>query len=283
MEMLDTEEEDISHIVSWLPHGRGFTIHDKKRFAAEVLPRHFKVAKFTSFTRRMNRWQFTLQKAAGRQSNYFHPQFIRGDLESCLKMRPRPQVYQMTTKRPIRARTRTTPKEVTNTSIDARASIEEMEMNAKNVNVNADAMLTVTPDTRSNPTYQNTVPLPDFMRSDKNLPVDDKIKETPPFQMQTIPIVSSIVPNTLSNCNPVILQTIPFPMTQYHQPLQTVFIPTNGLPNYNMNFAQNITLATVPYGQIEQISNIPGMVAVSQGQDTAQNTDELSPAQFASL
>jgi HSF-type DNA-binding len=44
-------------VIEWLPHGLGWTVRDKKRFAAEVLPKHFaKQSKFTSFTRKLNRW-----------------------------------------------------------------------------------------------------------------------------------------------------------------------------------------------------------------------------------
>lgn len=54
MEILSIEE--YHDIIRWLPHGKGFIIADKKRFADEVLPKHFKQAKFTSFTRKLNRW-----------------------------------------------------------------------------------------------------------------------------------------------------------------------------------------------------------------------------------
>lgn len=56
MEIL-SDENNID-IISWLPHGKGFMIRDKKRFAEEVLPKHFKKSKFTSFTRKLNRWSF---------------------------------------------------------------------------------------------------------------------------------------------------------------------------------------------------------------------------------
>jgi len=54
MNILDNEA--YSDIISWLPHGKGFMIRDKKRFASEILPKFFKKAKFTSFTRKLNRW-----------------------------------------------------------------------------------------------------------------------------------------------------------------------------------------------------------------------------------
>lgn len=92
MKILDNEA--LSDIVSWLPHGRGFTIHDKERFQSEVLPSYFfkKLIKYESFTRRMNRWRFILQRYGEmKTSSYFHPLFIRGDLQSCYLMQPYPQ------------------------------------------------------------------------------------------------------------------------------------------------------------------------------------------------
>lgn len=50
--------QENAHIISWLPHGHGFMIHDKQRFASMILPRYFDGAKFTSFTRRLKRWSF---------------------------------------------------------------------------------------------------------------------------------------------------------------------------------------------------------------------------------
>jgi HSF-type DNA-binding len=49
-------DDECSAMIGWLWHGKGFIIKDKKRFAEEVLPRYFKKSKFTSFTRKLNRW-----------------------------------------------------------------------------------------------------------------------------------------------------------------------------------------------------------------------------------
>jgi hypothetical protein len=55
MGMLSDERN--SNVVCWLPHGKGFAILDKKRFSNEVMPKFFsRKAKFTSFTRKLNRW-----------------------------------------------------------------------------------------------------------------------------------------------------------------------------------------------------------------------------------
>jgi hypothetical protein len=57
MDILKGEEE--SDVVCWLPHGKAFIIYKKKAFASTVLPKYFKATKFTSFTRKLNRWGFT--------------------------------------------------------------------------------------------------------------------------------------------------------------------------------------------------------------------------------
>jgi len=84
MEILNSEEHE--DIVSWLPHGKAFMIHKKKRFAEEVLPQYFKAAKFTSFTRKLNRWGFTRVTRGTEMGSYFHKFFQRSDPRMCMQM-----------------------------------------------------------------------------------------------------------------------------------------------------------------------------------------------------
>ncbi len=94
MEML--ENDGISDIVSWLPDGDAFAIHDKKRFAAEVLPLFFKGSiKFSSFTRRLKRWKFLFGPTASKSKSstmYYHPLFKRNEVDKCIGMKPEHQV-----------------------------------------------------------------------------------------------------------------------------------------------------------------------------------------------
>lgn len=93
MEILSNDE--FSDIIEWLPHGEGFVIHNRKRFASEVLPLFFgREIKYASFTRRMKRWSFCLEHHAAQKKNssyYTHPLFSKNDAEKCLRMRPKPQ------------------------------------------------------------------------------------------------------------------------------------------------------------------------------------------------
>jgi hypothetical protein len=84
MEILSNEE--LSDIIAWLYHGRGFIIHQKKRFAAEVLPRYFRQVKYTSFTRKLNRWLFIRIARGPEAGAYYHKYFRRDDPRLCLKM-----------------------------------------------------------------------------------------------------------------------------------------------------------------------------------------------------
>ncbi len=97
MEML--KDIDPSDIASWRPDGKALIIYDKQRFTSEVMPVYFKgMMKFTSFTRRMNRWKFTLQPYSSKtRSVYSHPLFMRDDVQRCLQMRPKLQKTKFST------------------------------------------------------------------------------------------------------------------------------------------------------------------------------------------
>mmetsp|Transcript_33699 Transcript_33699/g.44663 ORF Transcript_33699/g.44663 Transcript_33699/m.44663 type:complete len:97 (-) Transcript_33699:1056-1346(-) len=70
MEILSNEEN--SDIITWLDHGKGFVIIQKKRFVLEVMPKFFKQSKYTSFTRKLNRWGFTRVSRGPEMGAYYH-------------------------------------------------------------------------------------------------------------------------------------------------------------------------------------------------------------------
>ena len=84
MELLDDEGND--DIIGWLPHGRGFLIYQKRRFASELMGKYFKQSKFTSFTRKLNRWGFTRISRGPETGAYYHPYFRKGNARLCLQM-----------------------------------------------------------------------------------------------------------------------------------------------------------------------------------------------------
>ena len=77
-------DPDIQHITSWQRHGHAFDIHDKDAFVEKVLPLYFpysrsKVAnaKYTTFTRKLNRYGFKLMNRGKLAGGYHHPLFHR--------------------------------------------------------------------------------------------------------------------------------------------------------------------------------------------------------------
>jgi hypothetical protein len=79
-------DESHSELISWCVHGNGFLIHKKKLFASEVLPKYFKASKFTSFTRKLNRWGFNRVPRGPETGAYYHKLFRRDKPELCLQM-----------------------------------------------------------------------------------------------------------------------------------------------------------------------------------------------------
>jgi HSF-type DNA-binding len=84
MDILANEEN--ADIISWLPHGFGFVIHKKKVFASDILPYHFKASKFTSFTRKLNRWGFSRMARGPETGAYYHKLFVRDKPELVFQM-----------------------------------------------------------------------------------------------------------------------------------------------------------------------------------------------------
>mmetsp|Transcript_17968 Transcript_17968/g.31626 ORF Transcript_17968/g.31626 Transcript_17968/m.31626 type:complete len:428 (-) Transcript_17968:269-1552(-) len=78
-------EED-SDCIHWCPCGTRFVIADKDVFSRNILPYHFggrggATTKFTSFTRRLKRWNFQRVPSGREMGAYFHEKFRRGELD----------------------------------------------------------------------------------------------------------------------------------------------------------------------------------------------------------
>lgn len=72
--------------ISWLPHGKAFLIVNRQRFADRVLPHYFRKTKYTSFTRKLNRWNFTRVTRGPELGAYYHEFFQRGNEALCTQM-----------------------------------------------------------------------------------------------------------------------------------------------------------------------------------------------------
>mmetsp|Transcript_31591 Transcript_31591/g.75437 ORF Transcript_31591/g.75437 Transcript_31591/m.75437 type:complete len:406 (+) Transcript_31591:179-1396(+) len=68
-----------SHIISWMPHGRAWKVHNKDLLVTQVFPYFFNQTKYVSFTRQLNGWGFKRLHQSGNDYNaIYHECFLRG-------------------------------------------------------------------------------------------------------------------------------------------------------------------------------------------------------------
>ena len=72
MDMLATESNENSSIVSWLPHGRAFIVRKPKEFADDIMPKYFRQTKITSFQRQLNLYGFRRITKGADAGSYYH-------------------------------------------------------------------------------------------------------------------------------------------------------------------------------------------------------------------
>eukprot|EP00980_Cylindrotheca_fusiformis_P006896 scaffold1442_cov128-Cylindrotheca_fusiformis.AAC.17 len=83
----EADSNGLSAIISWLPTGNAFQVHDKKEFAEVVMPKYFQSNKYKSFQRNLNLWCFQTLTKDPNKGAIFHPYFIRGDTDRCHLMK----------------------------------------------------------------------------------------------------------------------------------------------------------------------------------------------------
>jgi hypothetical protein len=75
-----------SDAIAWLPHGKAFIIVNREKFATKVLPKYFRKTKYTSFTRKLNRWNFNRVTRGPELGAYYHEFFQKGNESLCTQM-----------------------------------------------------------------------------------------------------------------------------------------------------------------------------------------------------
>lgn len=97
-EMLSNVDEKFdSSIVSWLPDGKHFKVHDPRRFVECVIPSAFKQKSLKSFQRQLHLYGFQRVHEGVDKGAYYHEKFCRDDRDLCLSI--------ARTKAPKRSRT----------------------------------------------------------------------------------------------------------------------------------------------------------------------------------
>lgn len=85
---IDEKEPELAEVLSWLPDGKCFRVHDVKEFEDKVQAKFFgKQANYTSFRRQLNLWGFKRINERGQNyGSYVHQKFCRDDEYLCRTM-----------------------------------------------------------------------------------------------------------------------------------------------------------------------------------------------------
>jgi hypothetical protein len=70
-------QEGGSLIASFLPHGRAFAIHKPRDFQKHVMPKYFRMGKFSSFQRQLNLYDFQRITDGADKGAYYHELFVQ--------------------------------------------------------------------------------------------------------------------------------------------------------------------------------------------------------------
>lgn len=69
----DAEKLGFDDVVSWLPHGRAFHVHQPEKFVTDVMPKYFRHTRLSSFQRQLSLYGFTrLAKKGPDRGAYYH-------------------------------------------------------------------------------------------------------------------------------------------------------------------------------------------------------------------
>ena len=63
---------DYEDMISWMPHGKAFRIHQSIEFERAVIPLHFRHSKYASFMRQINGWGFERTIHGNDHNSYKH-------------------------------------------------------------------------------------------------------------------------------------------------------------------------------------------------------------------
>ena len=79
-QMLSDLEREVGgvHIASFLSHGRAFAIHKPRDFVKHVMPKYFRMSRFSSFQRQLNLYEFQRIAEGPDKGSYYHELFVQG-------------------------------------------------------------------------------------------------------------------------------------------------------------------------------------------------------------
>ena len=85
--LYEAEKNGQSDIISFLPHGRAFTVHKSKEFIRDIMPKYFAAGRMNTFLKQLNLYFFVRITDGKDKGAYRHPKFARGKRHLCKKIK----------------------------------------------------------------------------------------------------------------------------------------------------------------------------------------------------
>lgn len=85
--LMDAEKEGQDHVVSFTPSGHAFRIHDRQAFMDDIVPRYFRMNKFSSFKRQLYLYDFETVQDGADEGGYMHEWLHKGHEADAVKIR----------------------------------------------------------------------------------------------------------------------------------------------------------------------------------------------------
>ena len=138
----DAEKHGFESIVSWLPEGDAFKVHNRMRFASQIMPSYFSSTIYKSFQRNLTLWGFETVPSGKAKGDCSHPCFRRGSPDLCYNMN-RIKIKGLQRRRAAANQTNQTSQ--TNIT-ESNSILSSASRNHKYFECTAPSCVTVTPD-----------------------------------------------------------------------------------------------------------------------------------------
>ena len=82
----EAEKNGKDDVISWMPDDESFKVHDRSKFATNVMSSYFGTSNYRSFQKNLNMWGFTSIRSGSKRGSYYHPLFVRKLPSLCHRM-----------------------------------------------------------------------------------------------------------------------------------------------------------------------------------------------------
>jgi hypothetical protein len=90
----EAERDGMEDVVSFLPHGKAFSIHKPRQFISDFMPKFFSTNRMSSFQRQLNLYGFRRITEGVDKGAYFHELFSKGQKNLCKQIKRKKHILE---------------------------------------------------------------------------------------------------------------------------------------------------------------------------------------------